>query len=170
MESATMKNTIIILLLAISFRAISQEENKITTFILIRHAEKVGDGSKDPDLKPEGIERANKLISVLRNAAVTAIYSTNYKRTRNTVAPLSKEKGVEVQLYESLSVEAINQMLEKNRGGTIVVCGHSNTIPWIANQLIGKEEYKDFSDPEYGNMLIVSVLEKGNARVTWINY
>jgi hypothetical protein len=51
------------------------------------------------------------------------------------------------------------------------VGGHSNTIPQIANLLSGKEEFKNFADTDYGNLLIISVVERGQtAKVTWINY
>jgi hypothetical protein len=39
--------------------------------------------------------------------------------------------------------------------GTVVICGHSNTIPALANILIGKEQYKTFDDSDYGNLLII---------------
>lgn len=72
------------------------QDQKITTFILLRHAEKISDGSSDPDLKQEGIDRAFRLATLLKNANVAAIYSTDFKRTRNTVAMLAKDKGLEV--------------------------------------------------------------------------
>lgn len=149
--------------------AISQK--KITTFILLRHAEKGDDDPKDPELKPEGVERANRLVKMLGKTSVDAIYSTTFKRTRNTVDPLAKEKGLQVQTYEAFKVEEIEKMLQKYSGGTIVISGHSNNIPWIANLLIGKEEYKDYDDSDYGNFVIVSVVEKGKmAKVNWLSY
>ncbi len=62
-------------------------------------------------------------------------------------------------------------MLKKHEGGTVVISGHSNNIPWIANLLLGREEFKDYDDADYGNVLIVSVVEKGKiAAVTWLSY
>jgi 2,3-bisphosphoglycerate-dependent phosphoglycerate mutase len=142
-----------------------------TTFILVRHAEKANDGSKDPDLTEAGNARANKLASMLKKSEVDAIYSTAYKRTRNTVAPLATFKGISVADYEAFKSEAIDAMLKKHQGGTVVIAGHSNNIPWIANYLTGKETYKDFADTEYENLLIVTVIEKGkNTKVVWLSY
>ncbi|MEX2234300.1 MAG: hypothetical protein WD824_19200 [Cyclobacteriaceae bacterium] len=39
--------------------ACTEKDSGITTFILIRHAEKGDDGTRDPDLKAEGNERVN---------------------------------------------------------------------------------------------------------------
>jgi len=67
--------------------------------------------------------------------------------------------------------EEIDAMLQKFPGGTIVISGHSNTTPWVANYLTGKDgEYKDFSDSDYDNILVLDVIEKGKAKVTWLTY
>ncbi len=142
-----------------------------TTFILVRHAEKGDDGTKDPDLTETGNARAKRLATLLGKTQVDAIYSTTYKRTRNTVAPLASSKGIGVTDYDAFKTEAIDGMLKKHSGGTIVIAGHSNNIPWIANYLTGKETYKDFADTEYENLLIVTVIEKGkNTKVVWLSY
>jgi 2,3-bisphosphoglycerate-dependent phosphoglycerate mutase len=147
------------------------QDQKITTFILVRHAEKVADGSQDPDLSQAGIERSIKLAELLKNTKIDAVYSTNFKRTRNTVSAIAKEKSLEVKLYESSKPTEIDKMISENSGKTILVSGHSNTIPGIANQLIGKNEYQNFPDGEYGNIIIVSFVEKGkSANVIWMNY
>lgn len=141
----------------------------ITTFILVRHAEKGNDGTKDPDLSEAGLMRAQSLAKLMQATKVDAIYSTPYKRTRNTVTPLAKEKGFDVLEYNK--IEEMDALLKKYQGGTLVICGHSNTVPALANYLIGKDSYKAFEDGDYGNIIIVSVVERGkNANVVWLNY
>lgn len=158
------------LLLLSAIHLFAQNNPVITTFILVRHAEK-GTGGDDPDLKPEGYDRANRLAATLKNTAVDAVYSTRYNRTKNTVTPLAKEKSLEVQVYENLKSAELDALITKHKGGTILVGGHSNTIPQIANLLLGKEEFKNFADTDYGNLLIISVVERGKtAKVTWISY
>lgn len=169
--SYQMKKITLLVALILFTAPLSMAQKKITTFILIRHAEKGSDDPKDPELKPEGIERAERLVKMLAKTTVDAIYSTGYKRTQQTVAPLAKEKGKSVQPYEAFKAEAIEQMLKKHEGGTVVISGHSNNIPWIANLLLGREEFRDYDDADYGNLLIVSVVEKGKiATVTWLSY
>ena len=150
---------------------VSAQSGAITTFILVRHAEKGSDGTDDPDLKPEGMERAKRFAALMKNTSIQGVYSTKYKRTKNTVTPLAQEKGFEVQVYDVAKADVIDGLLSKHAGGTVVIAGHSNTVPQIANLLTGKEEYKTFPDTDYGNILIVSVLERGKvAKVTWLNY
>ncbi len=143
----------------------------VTTFILVRHAEKGDDGTKDPDLTEAGIIRAESLANLLKETKVDAIYSTAFKRTSNTVAPLSLAKNIPVQGYEAFKGDEIDKMLKQHAGGTVAIVGHSNNIPWIANYLTGKETYKDFEDSDYNNVFIVSVFKKGKiASVVWLNY
>lgn len=159
---------ILILLLGVSC---SFGQNKITTFILVRHAEKINDGTKDPDLSPAGVSRATALALLLSKTSIDAIYSTDFIRTRKTVAQVAAEKKLEVKLYEAFKVEAIEKMIKTHSGATILICGHSNNIPWIANLLIGKEQFQQYQENEYENLLIVSVVEKGKTvKVTRLSF
>lgn len=160
-----------ILLAFLLFNLSVLQAQPLTTFILIRHAEKGDDGTKDPDLNAKGVARAESLAALLMETSVDAIYSTAFKRTNNTVVPLSKAKGLSVQKYEAFKGEEIDNMLKKHSGGTVTVVGHSNNIPWIANYLTGKETYKDYEDSDYDNVLIVTVVEKGKtAKVVRLTY
>ena len=167
-----MKRTLLLLALAVfSLEEGLAQTKPITTFILVRHAEKASDGTDDPDLKPEGLERAGKFAALLENTPIDAVYSTRYKRTKNTVAPLAQKKALEVQVYEVMKPEVIDAIISKHAGKVVVIGGHSNTIPQIANLLTGKDEHKTFPDTAYGNILIIPVLERGkSAEVTWLNY
>jgi 2,3-bisphosphoglycerate-dependent phosphoglycerate mutase len=147
------------------------QDQTITTFILLRHAEKVADGSQDPDLTQQGIDRSFRLATMLKNTDVAAIYSTNYKRTKNTVSMLAKDKGLEIQVYAGPKSEDLDKMISQNKGKTIVVVGHSNTIPGIANLLTGNTNFENFPDAEHGNIFIVPVIEKGkSATVIKLHY
>ena len=77
-----MKKVFVILILFVSTLSFAQET---TTFILVRHAEKASDGTSDPSLTEEGMARANNILSMFQQSEITAIYSTNYKRTKMTV-------------------------------------------------------------------------------------
>jgi 2,3-bisphosphoglycerate-dependent phosphoglycerate mutase len=146
-------------------------QQTITTFIVVRHAEKsMTESTSDPALAPEGSERANKLASLLKEVNVSAIYSTNYKRTKSTVTPISEAKSIPVQDYKSLKETELDEIIKKYPGGTIVIAGHSNTVPGIVNLLIGKEQYKNLDDSNYGSLFIVSVTERGKASVTLLTY
>jgi 2,3-bisphosphoglycerate-dependent phosphoglycerate mutase len=166
-----MRNIALFFILSVCQLTAFAQKTTITTFILVRHAEKVVDGTKDPELKPEGTERAARLAAMLNQTKVDAIYSTDFKRTKNTVLPYATAKNLSVSTYEAFKEAEIENMLKKYVGGTVLISGHSNNIPWIANRLLGKEEYGDFADDDYGNLFIISVVEKGNVvKVTQLRY
>ncbi len=157
------------LLISLSIASFSQK--KLTTFILIRHAEKVADGSKNPDLSEEGKKRALRLIDLFKNTSIDGIFSTNFLRTESTVKPLADAKSLEVKHYDAFKMAVIDSLLNAYKGRTIVLCGHSNNIPAIANHLTGSEIYKDFADSDYGNILIVTVAPKRkDSAVTWLQF
>jgi 2,3-bisphosphoglycerate-dependent phosphoglycerate mutase len=143
----------------------------ITTFVLVRHAEKSTEGGNDPELKPEGVKRAETLTALFNKASIDAVYTTNYKRTRNTVTPLANTKSLTVNTYSSMKTADLESLLTKHSGGTIVIAGHSNTIPEIANALIGEKKFEQFADDDYGNILVISVTSVGkDAKVVWLRY
>jgi broad specificity phosphatase PhoE len=147
------------------------QAQQVTSFILIRHAEKGDDGTKDPDLTAGGVRRAESLVKLLKETKVDAIYSTAFKRTRSTVEPLSRSTNIPVQNYEAFKGDKIDAMLKKHAGGLVIIVGHSNNIPWIANYLTGTETYKAFEDSDYDNLFIVTVFEKGKtAKVVQLTY
>lgn len=165
-----MKRIFLSLFLLTTFCQACEAQQTLTTFILVRHAEKADDGTKDPDLTTEGKQRAEDLASLLIETKVDAIYSTSYKRTRNTVAPLASAKKLNLLSYDPMKGEELDVILDKFRGGTVVLCGHSNTTPWVANYFLGREEFYTFEDSDYDNLFILSIVGKGNAKVTRLRY
>jgi broad specificity phosphatase PhoE len=158
-----------LLLIVILFSfSTSYSQTPITTVILLRHAEK-GVESDDPDLSPAGQKRAASLAELLKKTKIDVIYSTPYKRTRNTVKLLAEARGLTVVNFDASKMSDVDALLVKHKGGTIVLCGHSNTTPATLNYLAGnKDEYPAFKDSEYGNLIIVSLVERGNAKVVWL--
>jgi len=137
-----------------------------TTFILVRHAEKENTANNDPALTTEGQERAQRLAQMLEKQNIDHVLSTDFKRTMNTVGPLAKSRGLMIQVYKS--VNPADWITDKPR--TIVVSGHSNTIPALANQILGREQFKNFEDSDYGNILISTATAVGKATVTHLRY
>jgi broad specificity phosphatase PhoE len=153
-----------------AFCAMSQERLSLTTLVFVRHAEKVNDGTKDPELSEEGKQRAIKLAQLLSNQKIEAVYSTNYKRTRNTVERVANEHGLSVTPYESLDAAQLGDLAKKYKSGTVVICGHSNTTPAMINAILGKEMFKQWEDADYGNLIIVTVATTGETSYTSLRY
>jgi broad specificity phosphatase PhoE len=143
----------------------------VTTIILVRHAEKIMDpNNKDPDLTPEGVERAQEIARVFADAGINAIYATQLKRTQQTVKPLSDRIGVPVTVTEaSKPDEIVNRIQTTNRGQTIFVAGHNNTVPAIVSSLSG-DTYPLIPESEYDNLYIVTIYRFGKAKVVKLKY
>lgn len=160
-----------ILLLAFIIVSCQSQPKESTTFILVRHAEKAVDGTKDPTLTIEGENRAQRLASLLDKTNITRIYSTEYKRTQLTVQPLATNIGLGLESYDWKDPEAfLNSIITNNHGGTIVISGHSNTTPVLANLLLGKEAFAQFDDSDYGNLLIITVTSLGEGKLTHLRF
>lgn len=163
-----MKKLLISLFLLVSVLSYGQET---TTFILVRHAEKASDGTKNPSLTTEGEARAQLILELFERTDITAIYSTDFKRTRMTIAPLAENKGLDIQIYEWKNPKALlNRMLESNPGGTIIISGHSNTTPVLANLLMGKVRLTQFEDDDYGNLLIITTTKIGEGKLLHMRF
>ncbi len=161
---------LVILLLLVASTSVAFAQDDLTTFILVRHAEKANDGTNNPGLTAEGTDRANRLSVLLAKADIGAIYSTPFKRTRNTVSPLASLKGLDVEEYNPRGREFINSMYEKYKGKTIVVSGHSNTTPVVANILLGNKQFENLSESEYDKIFVVTISSIGKGTVTLMSY
>lgn len=156
-----------ILLITLSVTSFSQE---ITTIILVRHAEKAFDKAGDPDLTEEGQSRAQELKRVLSEVNIDKIYSTDFKRTKQTVMPLAGAKNLEIEDYNPFELDNIIKLIEEHKGKTILFSGHSNTTPVILNKLVNEDRFLQLDDADYDNLYIVSYIEQGKAKVISLEF
>jgi broad specificity phosphatase PhoE len=153
------------------FAYFSTFSRPVTTVILVRHAEKkIEPSNPDPDLTPEGVERAHEIARVLADAGVNAIYATQYKRTQQTVKPLSDRTGVPVTLLDSKETDQLLRRIQTtDRGQTVFIAGHNNTVPAMVSELSG-EKYPTIPESEYDNLYIVTIYRFGKAKVVKLKY
>lgn len=113
--------------------------NTAATFIVVRHAEKGTDDKKDPSLSDAGLLRAARLATRLADESLSAAYATGYRRTQQTAGPAAKEHGIVVAVYDAeLPATALaSQLRAAHTRGTVLVVGHSNTVPEIVAALSG---------------------------------
>lgn len=142
-----------------------------TTVILVRHAEKAAEPAADPPLTSAGVARADALAEMLKGAGVKAVVSTQFLRTRNTVAPIAERLGLATEILDArLAARATaDSILAKHRGQTVLVVGHSNTVPAIVAAL-GAPAQPPICDGEYDNVYIVTVPATGVATVVRARY
>lgn len=150
------------LLLAFAAGDATAQRRKLT-IILLRHAEKdlTGANKFNPELTPAGRLRAEKLVATIGKYKPDLIYSTDYRRTRATVLPLAENADaryrIPIRVYDFDRLEEFAGELLKSTARTIVVVGHNNTTPELANLLGKTDKYKDLGDDEYDKIWIVEI-------------
>lgn len=155
--------------LALAAAASSATVSAQAAVILVRHAEKATVGGADPSLSELGQARAKALAATLANANVTAIVTTTYKRTFETAAVLAAALNIPIEKVAieggtPAHVNAIAAAVRKYSGGTVLVVGHSNTIPAIVTAL-GGPKVPDLCDANYATMFQLVPGKDGKASV-----
>lgn len=156
-------------------RAESPAPSASSIVLLVRHAEKASEGD-DPPLTPAGQQRAMALAEVARDAGVTALYTTQLRRTRETAQPLADRLGVPITVREIPPRGAqeharalARELLARPRGETILVVEHSNTLPQILETMTGVR-IQPLSDNEYDRLFVVVLPPSGPARLIQARY
>ncbi len=158
---------LVILTSCLSLQAVSQ-----TTLLLVRHAEKAAEPANDPALTDFGRKRAILLRDLLSSEDVSAIYSTPFKRTRETVRPLADAQGISIKEYDPRrsAAEFLQEVITENEGGVVVISGHSNTIPMMLNELTNSTTYEQFDEAAYDNLFVVTTSELGEASIVHLTF
>ena len=137
----------------LSLNLVSQE---ISTYYLIRHAEKERTVDKNPPLTNIGSLRAASWAEIFQDIKFDAVYSTDYKRTKATAKPTALKNNLDIVIYHPRNID-VEKFKEETRGKKILIVGHSNTIPNFVNQLIGQKKYTQIEDNNNGNLYIVEL-------------
>lgn len=138
--------------------------------VLVRHAEKADATSQDPELSAEGKQRAERLIKVAGKYKPGAFYSTNFKRTRETLAPLAAKRKKTVEIYDARKPAELIDAIMKSKYKRHIVAGHSNTIPGLANLIAKKELFKNLDESEYTVIWLVRIKNGKVAKLELLGY
>ena len=79
-----------------------------------------------------------------------------FLRTKNTAQPWARAHRLEIQEYHPSAKRPLDWVTLNNTPKTIVIIGHRNTIPKLANALICSNFYEEYPDSEYGSVLMIS--------------
>jgi broad specificity phosphatase PhoE len=126
--------------------------------VIVRHAEKASNGGNDPDLSSAGRARADALARILKDSGITAIFTSEFKRTQETAAPIAKSAGVVSTVVAAKDTDALVAKLHQLNGNALVV-GHGNTIPYIIKAL-GFNSSINIPDADYSELLIITLGDK----------
>ena len=173
--------TLLVSIAAFSHCVVAQEEFKPITVFLIRHAEREDEPRQDPPLSQQGIARSQALARLLSSAGIKAIFTSQYTRTKQTAEPLATKLGVTItpftlklnpsnprQITEESTAEVTNKILERT-GQSVLVVGHSNSIPDVI-KMLGGDTVPTIDERQFDDLFIVTVYAKGKAKVTQLKY
>ena len=132
----------------------SQQDDNYTLY-LVRHAEKQADDSHDPALSGAGRSRSEQLATWFQDNDIEDIWSSDYRRSRDTAAPLLSMLGLELKLYDPRDLPALASELFENHNNALIV-GHSNTTPELA-RLLCHCVIADMDESEYDRLIVVSI-------------
>jgi broad specificity phosphatase PhoE len=140
-----------------------------TTVIVMRHAPKATTPPEDPPLSAAGeafaLELAQHFGRAPKGQRIGAIIVSEFRRTQETVRPLANQLGVPVIVVPAADpARAAARALDENRGGRVLIVGHSDTVPEIVKELSG-EDVGPMRETEYGIVYVVAIPRFSRAAV-----
>ncbi len=170
MKSILLSTLLILLLGAFAGSAVAGPP--VTTIYLVRHGEKdPTPGVADPLLTPAGEARAQALRKKLAGKHPAALFTTDTRRTRATLAPLAQATGLTPLVYSPKDPDALAIRLYKEYAGrTVVVVGHSNTLLPLLAALGVKAPMQEIKDEEFSYLFRVELREGQPAKLKVSQY
>jgi phosphohistidine phosphatase SixA len=129
--------------------------NAAPLIFVVRHAEKAAGQGNDPELSPAGQKRATALAQMLNDAQLTAIFTTEFKRTQQTAAPTAKETQITPATIPGNDIAGLVAKLRQLKGNALVV-GHSNTVPEVV-KAFGIQAPVTIPDDDYTELFIITL-------------
>ena len=172
-------------LLLLSQLAVAQQTNEsvfiIKTVFLVRHAERADEPRQDPPLTEKGVARSEALVRLLGAADIKAIYTSQFARTKLTAEPLAKQLGLTVTplslktspsnpraIAEESTKETVDKIMSLT-GGSVLVVGHSNSIPDVI-KMLGGDVVPTIDEKKFDDLFVVTVYANGKAKVIHLKY
>lgn len=123
----------------------------VPTVYVIRHMEK--QSGDDPLLSDVGAANAQRLAAILADKGVVAIFVTATRRSRLTGEPLATATGVQLVTYDPKDNAALVAKVSAIPGSVLVV-GHSNTVPGLVAAFGGKAP-GPMDESDYGRLFAI---------------
>ena len=145
-----------------------------TVVVLARHAEKESSAIQDPPLSAEGEQRAERLGQMFGRGKgvgrIDAIYVSDARRTQQTAAPLAERLGKQAEIVPAADTKGlVSRIMREHQGGTVLIIGHSNTVPELIHDL-GDIDVPPIGDDEYDTLYVLSIPSFGHASVLRMAY
>jgi broad specificity phosphatase PhoE len=147
---------------------------------LARHAERAATANQaappahgmmmadDPPLSNAGEQRAAKLAGMLAGSGIKQIFTTEYKRTRQTAAPLAQKLKLTPVMTAAKDPAPLVAQLRRAQGAVLVI-GHADTMPDLIRKL-GVAEAVTIGDNDYDDLFVVVRSAAGRATLIRLKY
>jgi broad specificity phosphatase PhoE len=125
--------------------------------VLVRHGDTAPNSGSDPDLTASGAKRAQDLVSALSGTKFSAIITTQLVRTKQTAQPIATALGLTPEVISvspaqrQAHVQSVADAVRRHSSGSILVVGHSTTIPLIIGAL-GGPRLPDICETVFDNL------------------
>jgi phosphohistidine phosphatase SixA len=135
---------------------VAQPNEAPATVFLVRHAERSGPAMEDP-ITAAGQVRAELLARMFSEAGVTRIVTSDYRRTRETAAPLAKKLGLTPVVVKGGDDRVVAKALADTPAGTATVAvRHSGEIERTLEQFGAAYKVPKILETEYDRLLILT--------------
>jgi broad specificity phosphatase PhoE len=155
---------------AAALRDPASPDTFVTTIILVRHAEKnPHPPGGDSGLSVKGMLRAKELARVVKDSGIEAIYASQFARARMTAEPLAHELGDSVRTYDANHIEALVRRVRRDARRTVLIVGHSDTIPETFEDFTG-QRMPEKESIDYDRLYVLTLLGNGKFRLLRLRY
>lgn len=143
-----------------------------TTIYLVRHAERDPGPPEDPRLSREGLRRAAELRSMLRSIKLAAIYETEARAAKQTVAPTAGAHQIKPTQIGAPEVDKLVEMLKtKHAGETVLVVGNAESIPKTLKLLgVHEDSVPMIAEREHDHLFLVHLDTGGRVTLQHLHY
>lgn len=146
----------------------SQDNVPQTTIYLVRHADRVESVDALNDL---GVKRAEDLKRAMRKNNIQHIFSSDYTRTKQTAAPLAEALKLSTKIYDAGNLPAlVKKIKDHHRNQNILIVGHSNTTPEMANLFGVKPKLNNLPHETYHKIYKINLYSDDAIKFTELEY
>jgi broad specificity phosphatase PhoE len=140
-----------LLAIALAGCATAPSQPAAPAWYVMRHLQKA-DGP-DPGLSDTGRANAERLVEWFAKDPPRAIYVSATRRARETAAPLAARLGLTPREYDPGDTAGLVARVRAETG-TVLIVGHSNTVPDIVARL-GRAPPATLGDEDFGDIFRV---------------
>lgn len=147
----------------------AKKQTRPTTVYVVRHAEQNRNADQDPPLSEAGAMRARELRKEMLSARLSAVFATPYRRSQGTALPVAQAFNLGITTYQPLEFDSLASRIRNDFAGkSVLIVGHSNTVPRIVEAL-GGPTYPDLDHDEFDKLFVLAVYADSTtcARLTY---